>query len=162
DVDTVLDPSDGTIIAATAGGDNSVRIFAYTLSSTGGRMSARHEELADSAKLMGRRQAHTSDVNSVAFLPDRQPDGSWLLASVSDDESVKLWKGHLPVAHTAAAVCPLLCGKSSSSIITSINHEYEDASLPHTANISPFDYDEESSSLTLRRWLLATLDRLLL
>ncbi|KAF4729091.1 cytosolic iron-sulfur protein assembly [Perkinsus olseni] len=96
DVDTVLDPSDGTIIAATAGGDNSVRIFAYTLSSTGGRMSARHEELADSAKLMGRRQAHTSDVNSVAFLPDRQPDGSWLLASVSDDESVKLWKVHRP------------------------------------------------------------------
>ncbi|KAF4687778.1 cytosolic iron-sulfur protein assembly, partial [Perkinsus olseni] len=92
DVDTVLDPSDGTIIAATAGGDNSVRIFAYTLSSTGGRMSARHEEVADSAKLMGRRQAHISDVNSVAFLPDRQPDGSWLLATVSDDESVKLWK----------------------------------------------------------------------
>ncbi|EER17788.1 WD40 protein Ciao1, putative [Perkinsus marinus ATCC 50983] len=96
DMDTVLDPSDGTIIAATAGGDNSVRIFAYTLSSTGGRMSARHEELANSAKLMGRRQTHTSDVNSVAFLPERQADGAWLLASASDDESVKLWKVSRP------------------------------------------------------------------
>lgn len=47
--------------------DNSVRIFAYTLSSTGGRMSARHEELANSAKLMGRGQTHTSDVNSVSL-----------------------------------------------------------------------------------------------
>ncbi|KAF4676721.1 cytosolic iron-sulfur protein assembly [Perkinsus chesapeaki] len=95
DVDTVLDATDGTIIAATAGGDNSVRIFAYTLSSTGGHMSANHEEIADSAKLLGRRQTHTSDVNSAAFLPDRRPDGSWLLASVGDDETVKLWKGSM-------------------------------------------------------------------
>lgn len=61
-------------IIATAGGDNTIRLFQFN---EGQKLEHRHTQ----------DEAHDSDVNCVQFAPS-----SGLLASCGDDCQLKLWK----------------------------------------------------------------------
>ena len=68
---------------ATACGDNAVRVFRRV----GKDPNAPKFELATSVQ-----RAHDEDVNAVSWSPQPQGDGVSLLASASDDGTVKIWR----------------------------------------------------------------------
>jgi WD40 repeat protein len=68
---------------ATACGDNAVRVFRRV----GKDLNAPKFELAASVQ-----RAHDEDVNAVSWSPQPQGDGVSLLASASDDGTVKIWR----------------------------------------------------------------------
>eukprot|EP00730_Choanoeca_flexa_P014221 TRINITY_DN6138_c0_g1_i1.p1 TRINITY_DN6138_c0_g1~~TRINITY_DN6138_c0_g1_i1.p1 ORF type:complete len:344 (+),score=66.55 TRINITY_DN6138_c0_g1_i1:134-1165(+) len=77
-----------TGLIATGCGDNNIRIFQQVAG------TSEHEP---SFELVVTQQAHTQDINCVAFAPPSRTgdDGSVLLASCSDDETVALWNVEL-------------------------------------------------------------------
>lgn len=67
-------------LVACAGGDNSIKLL------------ARDGPAGKFALAAEMKNAHESDVNSVAWCPVPEADGSRLLVSAGDDNTVKLWR----------------------------------------------------------------------
>jgi len=65
---------------ACGAGDNSVKVYARV------KGTRRFDVMLDM------EEAHDADINSVAWCPKTEDDGSRLLATTGDDEIVKVWK----------------------------------------------------------------------